>query len=100
MAKGRYVRRHDKNGNPYFVDRDTGKRVARERWERERARIRKQETQQPVKQKPPPKPPTPPERPPGVPPPFPPGVGEPGWPEDDFGQFDDDAFSIEGEDDT
>lgn len=98
MSKGgRYVRRHDKNGNPYFVDRDSGKRVTRERWERERARIRKQETTQPPKLKPPTKPSGHGGDGPSA---FPPGVEAPGWPVDDYGEFDDDAFAIEGEDDT
>lgn len=38
---GPSVRKKDKNGNTYFVDRKSGKRVSRNRWEFERLQIEK-----------------------------------------------------------
>jgi hypothetical protein len=37
---GQYVRRRDKQGRPYYLDRETGKRVKGEKWTEERLRIR------------------------------------------------------------
>lgn len=109
-GQGKNVRRFDKNGNPYFLNRETGRRVSREKWQRERDRIaRKREREQ----TPPPPPrtpvrhPTPGPVPPPVqpapaptPPPFPTGVDDTGWPLDDDGEWDLNAFAVEGEDDT
>jgi hypothetical protein len=114
MAKGdgKYVRRFDKNGNAYFINRETGRRVSHEKWQRERNRItRTREREREQKKPPPPAPPRPsPQRPappppveappPPTPPPFPPGVDEHGMPIDEDGEIDYDAFAIEGEDDT
>jgi hypothetical protein len=41
---GPSVRKKDKNNNTYFIDRETGKRVSRSRWEFERKQIEKQKT--------------------------------------------------------
>jgi hypothetical protein len=40
---GRLVRRKDKNGRPYYLDRESGKRVKSEAWKEERLRIRSAE---------------------------------------------------------
>lgn len=118
VPRGKSVRRQDKNGQTYFVDRESGRRVSREAWEAEQKRLRKRRERERVareteaKRKPakpspprtptkpgsPPAPPAPPA--PGVVPPFPPGVSEPGYPIDDDGEYLDDAFAIEGEDET
>lgn len=108
--RGKYIRRYDRNGNPYYINRETGRRVSGEKWQRERARIRSRQEKQALPK--PPKPPQPaqsahqPPTPyPAVPqespvPPFPPGVSDIGEPLDDEGFLDDDAFAIDGEDDT
>lgn len=105
--KGRYTRRYDRNGNPYYVDRETGRRVSGEKWQRERERIKRRQEKQERQQQTKPQPPVQPQRPtidltpsePAVPP-FPPHVSDIGEPIDDDGFLDDDAFAIEGEDDT
>jgi hypothetical protein len=100
-GKGRNVRRYDRNGNPYFVNRETGKRVSRETWQRERDRLaRQREREERAERRSPSVPVTPPPaaEPPVAPPPFPPGVTEYGEPIDY--EYDDDAFAVEGEDDT
>lgn len=107
-TRGKSVRRRDKNGNAYFVDRESGRRVSRETWEKDQRRVRRARERERVAREAEAvkKPPQPPKRSPptptrpDTPKPFPDDVVEPGYPIGDDGEYLDDAFAIEGEDET